>query len=51
VTVLRDGQTAAAEPTAKVTEADLIHHMVDREITDKYPYTPAANVLVTLLLS
>jgi ribose transport system ATP-binding protein len=37
VTVLRDGRTVAAEPTAKVTEADLIHHMVGREITDKYP--------------
>jgi ribose transport system ATP-binding protein len=48
VTVLRDGRTAAAEPTAKVTEAELIHHMVGREITDKYPYTPAADRPVSL---
>jgi len=48
VTVLRDGQTAAAEPTAAVSEAELIHHMVGREITDKYPYTPAADRPVSL---
>jgi ribose transport system ATP-binding protein len=48
VTVLRDGRTAAAEPTAKITEAELIHHMVGREITDKYPYTPAGNRPVSL---
>ena len=43
MTVLRDGQRAAAEPTAKVTEAELIHHMVGREVADKYPHTPAAD--------
>jgi ribose transport system ATP-binding protein len=48
VTVLRDGRTAAAEPTAAVSEAELIHHMVGREITDKYPYTSAAERPVSL---
>jgi ribose transport system ATP-binding protein len=48
VTVLRDGKTAAAEPTTAVSEAELIHHMVGREITDKYPYTPAADRPVSL---
>jgi ribose transport system ATP-binding protein len=48
VTVLRDGRTAAAERTAAVSEAELIHHMVGREIADKYPYSPAANGPVSL---
>jgi ribose transport system ATP-binding protein len=48
VTVLRDGRTAAAEPTTAVSEAELIHHMVGREIGDKYPYTPATERPVSL---
>jgi ribose transport system ATP-binding protein len=48
VTVLRDGRTAAAEATSTTTEAELIHHMVGREIADKYPFTAAAKGPVSL---
>jgi ribose transport system ATP-binding protein len=45
VTVLRDGYRVFTGPVAGLDEAALIHHMVGREITDKYPYlheTPGA---------
>ncbi|MBB4266140.1 sugar ABC transporter ATP-binding protein [Roseospira visakhapatnamensis] len=38
VTVLRDGRMVHAGPVADLTEADLIRHMVGREISDQYPY-------------
>ncbi|EKV28158.1 Ribose ABC transport system, ATP-binding protein RbsA [Caenispirillum salinarum AK4] len=38
VTVLRDGQMVHTGTVADLTEADLIRHMVGREITDQYPH-------------
>ncbi|HUN41932.1 MAG TPA: sugar ABC transporter ATP-binding protein [Acetobacteraceae bacterium] len=48
VTVLRNGQTVAAEPVAGLDEATLIRQMVGREITDQYPHTPAVEGPVRL---
>ena len=39
VTVLRDGGMTFTGPVASLSEAELIHHMVGRSITDQYPYT------------
>ncbi|SOE00099.1 sugar ABC transporter ATP-binding protein [Caenispirillum bisanense] len=41
VAVLRDGGMVHTGPVAELTEAQLIHHMVGRDITDQYPYVPA----------
>ncbi|RRH91832.1 sugar ABC transporter ATP-binding protein [Mesorhizobium tamadayense] len=37
VTVLRDGQVVASIPLAQTTTADLIRHMVGRELKDVFP--------------
>ncbi|WP_404384601.1 sugar ABC transporter ATP-binding protein [Caenispirillum salinarum] len=42
VTVLRDGQMVHTGTVADLTEADLIRHMVGREITDQYPHVKCA---------
>ncbi|MCC9740351.1 sugar ABC transporter ATP-binding protein [Streptomyces sp. MNU89] len=41
VTVLRDGQRVSSEPLAGLTEDDLVHRMVGRELGDLYPKQPA----------
>lgn len=38
ITVLRDGKTIGTYPTAEIDEALLIKQMVDRELTDRFPY-------------
>ena len=38
VTVLRDGHMVFTGPVAAIDEQALIHHMVGREIVEKYPY-------------
>ncbi len=38
VAVLRDGRLVHEGPVADLSEAQLIHHMVGRDITDQYPY-------------
>ncbi|RWH67345.1 MAG: ATP-binding cassette domain-containing protein [Mesorhizobium sp.] len=40
VTVLRDGQVVASMPLAQTTTADLIRHMVGRELKDVFPPRP-----------
>ncbi|TGQ11489.1 sugar ABC transporter ATP-binding protein [Mesorhizobium sp. M2E.F.Ca.ET.166.01.1.1] len=40
VTVLRDGQVVASMPLAHTTTADLIRHMVGRELKDVFPPRP-----------
>lgn len=40
VTVLRDGQVVASMPLAQATTADLIRHMVGRELKDVFPPRP-----------
>lgn len=37
VTVLRDGQHVATQPTASLTEAALVRQMIGRELADYYP--------------
>jgi len=37
ITVLRDGQVVASMPLAQTTTADLIRHMVGRELKDVFP--------------
>ena len=48
VTVLRDGHMVFAGPVASVDEAALIHYMVGREITDKYPHVEQPHGAVRL---
>jgi ribose transport system ATP-binding protein len=48
VTVLRDGRMVYTGSASGLDEATLIHHMVGREITDKYPYTHSAAGAVSL---
>jgi ribose transport system ATP-binding protein len=48
VTVLRDGRMVFNGPVADIDEAALIHHMVGREITEKYPYAQVEPGAVTL---
>ncbi|RTM09809.1 MAG: sugar ABC transporter ATP-binding protein [Hyphomicrobiales bacterium] len=40
VTVLRDGRVVASMPLAQTTTADLIRHMVGRELKDVFPPRP-----------
>jgi ribose transport system ATP-binding protein len=51
VTVLRDGRMVFTGPASGLNEAALIHHMVGREITEKYPYTHSATGPVSLRVS
>jgi ribose transport system ATP-binding protein len=51
VTVLRDGRMVFTGPSTGLDEATLIHHMVGREITDKYPYVHSAAGPVSLRVS
>ncbi len=51
VTVLRDGRMVSTGPASELDEATLIHHMVGREITEKYPYAPSAAGPVSLRVS
>jgi D-xylose transport system ATP-binding protein len=48
ITVLRDGSSVVTLETAQTNKAEVIRHMVGREITDlfpRYPTTPGAPVL------
>lgn len=38
ITVLRDGKTIGTYPTAEIDEAFLIKQMVNRDLTDRFPY-------------
>lgn len=40
VSVLRDGRIIATEPIGCIDEDTIIRHMVGREITDRFAYTP-----------
>lgn len=48
VTVLRDGQVVASIPLAQTTTADLIRHMVGRELKDVFPPRPRPSPNVRL---
>jgi len=48
VTVLRDGRMISTGPASGLDEASLIHHMVGREITEKYPYVHCVEGPVSL---
>ncbi|WP_156453119.1 sugar ABC transporter ATP-binding protein [Polycladidibacter stylochi] len=41
IAILRDGHMVHQGHTEDLTEHELIHHMVGRELTDQYPYTAA----------
>lgn len=41
VAILRDGEMVHQGPVSEITEDQLIHHMVGRELSDQYPYVPA----------
>jgi len=51
VTVLRDGRMVSTGPASELDEGTLIHHMVGRTITEKYPYVPSAAGPVSLRVS
>lgn len=54
ITVIRDGSSIITRPTADMTKAEVIQHMVGREITDLFPRrasTPGAPVLKVSHLS
>lgn len=40
VTILRDGQTVTTQPSSKMTEDDIIYHMVGRELNQRFPRHP-----------
>ncbi len=42
IAILRDGEMVHQGPVSQMTEGDLIHHMVGRELSDQYPFVPAA---------
>lgn len=51
VAILRDGAMVHQSPVSDITEDDLIRHMVGRELSDQYPYVPAAPKDVRLKVS
>ncbi|SDQ97805.1 ATP-binding cassette domain-containing protein [Pseudovibrio sp. Tun.PSC04-5.I4] len=42
IAILRDGQMVHQGPVSEITEDDLIRYMVGRELSDQYPFVPAA---------
>lgn len=47
VTVLRDGRHVITAPTRDLTRADIVRHMVGREVTQERPQLPPASAAVT----
>ena len=44
VVVLRDGAMVHQSPVADISEDELICHMVGRELSEQYPYTPSTSL-------